>query len=65
METNTNISGEEDKKQKQIVNNYISEINVWLEEGKIICQNIWYVVLVLVPIVIFTMCVVAQGSGNF
>ena len=54
---------DEYKKQEEVVNNYISEINVWVEEGKIICEFIWNAILFIVPLLIFITCIVFSDYG--
>lgn len=56
---------DEDKEQEKVVNNYISEINVWVEEAKIIFENVWIAILFLVPIVIFVLCVFSSPHRCF
>lgn len=56
---------DDDKEQEKAVNNYISEINVWAEEVKIIFENVWILILFLVPAIIFTLCVIFSEKGQF
>lgn len=46
--------------QEAVVNNYISEINVFLEECKIIFEFIWYGILFLTPVMIFIICILTK-----
>ena len=55
---------EEYKKQEEVVNNYISEINVLVEEGKIISEFIWNAILFLVPMLIFVLCIIFSDFGK-
>lgn len=52
---------EEYANQEKVVNNYISEINVFVEEGKILFESIWAGVIFVVPIIIFILCVVTSS----
>lgn len=52
---------EEYANQEKVVNNYISEINVFVEEGKILFENIWAGVIFVIPIIIFILCVVTSS----
>lgn len=54
---------EEYNNQEKVVNNYISEINVVVEEGKIIFESLWEFVLFVVPIIIFILCMGASPNG--
>lgn len=55
---------EEHKNQEKVVNDYISEINVCVEEGKIVLEYIWDTVLFLIPITIFALCVAYSLRGK-
>lgn len=57
--------GDEDREQEKAVNNYISEINVWVEEAKIVFENVWIAILFLVPAVIFVVCVLFSEKVQF
>lgn len=46
--------------QEKVVNDYISEINVFLEESKIIFEYVWYFVLFAVPVVVFGICILSK-----
>lgn len=56
---------DDDKEQERVVNNYISEINVWAEEAKIIFENAWIAILFLVPFIIFALCVIFSEKVQF
>lgn len=51
---------EEFERQEKIVKGYISEINVVVEQSKIILELLWYVFLFIIPIVLFVLCVLSQ-----
>lgn len=53
----------EDRKLKQLdkLNNYLSEDNPFLQELKIICNNILYGVIIIMPIIIFAICFVVKA----
>lgn len=50
--------------QEKVVNDYVSEINIYLEESKIIFEYIWYGVLFFTPMLIFALCFIAKIRGN-
>lgn len=54
---------EEYENQEKIIKGYISEINVIIEQGKIIFELVWYVILFIVPIALFVLCILAQKYG--
>ncbi len=54
---------EEYRHQEKVVNNYISEINVFVEEGKILFECIWQIILFVIPIIIFILCIVTSSNG--
>lgn len=64
MNKQSKRKNDEYKKQEEVVNNYISEINVWAEEGKIISEFIWNTILFAVPLVIFFVCIVFSDFGK-
>lgn len=45
-----------DEKQLDKLNNYLSEDNPFLQELKIICNNVLYGVIVVMPVIIFAIC---------
>lgn len=49
-----------DEKQLDKLNNYLSEDNPFLQELKIICNNVLYGVIVVMPIIIFAICFVVK-----
>ncbi len=59
-----NISQEEYQNQEKVVNNYISEINIFVEEGKILFGIFWEVILFIIPIIIFCLCVFYSEEGE-
>ena len=54
---------EEYRNQEKVVNDYISEINVLIEEGKIVFEFIWEAILFLIPILVFILCIISSTSG--
>lgn len=44
------------EKQDKVINNYLSEINVMVEESKIIFEYFLDVILFIIPIIIFVFC---------
>lgn len=60
---NNIISDDEEKSkeylnQEKIVNNYISEINVFAEQGEIIFECLWNIVLFVISLIIFVLCII-------
>lgn len=53
------IETQEYDEQKKVVNDYISEINVFLEECKILFEYIWNFILFIAPVGIFLLCVLS------
>ena len=53
-------SSEMKEKQDKVINNYLSEINVMIEEIKIIFEYFLDTVLFAIPIIIFIFCVVIE-----
>lgn len=51
-------------KQEKIVNDYLSEINVIAEQGKIIFEMLWNVILFTIPFVLFIICILAKICEN-
>lgn len=58
------IAEDEYNNQETVVKNYISEINVVVEQGKILFTYIWTIILVLVPIIIFVICILASSRAG-
>ena len=56
IEKNKLTVNESRKKQLDKLNNYLSEDNPYLQELKILCNNILYGVIILMPILIFGVC---------
>ncbi len=54
---------EEYERQEKIVKGYISEINVVVEQGKIVFEFIWYIFLFIIPIILFLLCILAKIYG--
>ena len=54
---------EEYERQEKVVKGYISEINVIVEQGKIIFEIVWYIILFVVPIVLFSLCILSKVYG--
>ena len=54
---------EEYERQEQVVRGYISEINVIVEQGKIILEIVWYIILFAIPIVLFVLCILSKVYG--
>lgn len=53
------IEAQEYDEQQKVVNDYISEINVLLEECKIVSEYFWYFILFTAPIGIFLFCILS------
>lgn len=54
---------EEYERQEKIVKGYISEINVVVEQGKIVFEMVWYVLLFVIPIILFILCILSKRYG--
>lgn len=54
-------SEDNEEDTEKTIKNYLSEINIILEESKIIAEYIWYIVLFIAPIIIFLVCIVYNG----
>lgn len=51
-----NEEAEEQNRQQKVVNKYISEINVFVQEGKIILSVIWDIIIIAIPVLLFVIC---------
>lgn len=51
---------DEYQKQEKVVNGYISEINVFVEEGKIVLEVLWEIILLLIPVALFAICLFSK-----
>lgn len=50
--------------QEKVVNDYVSEINIYLEESKIIFEYLWYGLLFFTPMLIFALCFIVKIRGG-
>lgn len=55
---------DEYERQEQVVNDYLSEINVIAEQGKIAFEAVWNIILFVIPIVLFIICIMAKVCVN-
>lgn len=54
---------EEYERQEKVVKGYISEINVIAAQGKIVFEIVWYIILFVIPILLFVLCILAKKYG--
>lgn len=51
------------EEQEKVVNDYLSELNTLVEQGKIVLEFIWAIILFITPMVIFLLCIVFSEFG--
>ena len=60
-----NKSREDYNDQEEAVKNYLSEINVVFEQGKIFFGYLWPIILFVIPVLIFVLCVITSSKVGF
>ncbi|WP_096635835.1 SLATT domain-containing protein [Clostridium cochlearium] len=52
------------KREIEAINNYLCEINVIHEEIKLILEYFWYLILILIPFIIFFSCILVRFNNE-
>lgn len=51
-----------DEDKVEVVKDYLSEIKVFGEISRTILENLWYAIIVLIPIIVFALCIVVNAK---
>ncbi len=55
---------EEAKEGENAVNDYLSEINVLYQGLMIGLEYIWYIILILIPVIVFILCIITKSKSQ-
>lgn len=52
--------GEIDREKVKVVTDYLADINVFIEISKMILEYAWYLIVILIPVLVFIICIVCK-----